>query len=105
MIKVHNKCLSDAFSEILEKERIDNIILPWDSLKPARDSEQSSVKKFDDLRGKFDETKSRIIKMSKTNLGRLRGKDIDSEEANLLSSLKEDYKREGKDWSCHEDRL
>ena len=45
--------------------------------------------------------KGRIVKMSKTNLGKLRGRDIDTEEANLLESLKDDYKREGKDWSFH----
>lgn len=48
---------------------------------------------------KIEQIKKRIVSISNTKLGKLHKKDYDQEQINLLKSLKEDYKRQGKDWS------
>ena len=35
LIKIHNKCLADCLTELLEKSRIDSIVFPWDTTKPS----------------------------------------------------------------------
>ena len=102
MIKIHNKCLSDALSELLEKERIDRIVYPWDTLKPIPCpliQENSATQTI------LQEAKQKITKFSETKLGKLHGKDPEAEEIKLLNSLKIDYQDEGKDWCELDDKL
>jgi hypothetical protein len=51
---------------------------------------------------KVSNIQQRIIGISKRKLGKLSKKDSYVEEMDLLASLKEDYKGEGKDWSEHQ---
>jgi hypothetical protein len=102
LIKIHNKSLFDCLSEYIEKERIERIELPWDSIGTVKSEECTKRQLKLSIGNKVSNIQQRIIRIANTKLGRLLKKDSEAEEMDLLTSLKDDYKLEGKDWSEHQ---
>ena len=79
LIKIHNKCLSDAISEIIEKDRIDSIVFPWDTRKPTRNDDKFIEKQESKIEEKINDSMKKVVKISNTKLGKLYRRDMEAE--------------------------
>lgn len=96
LIRIHNKCLSDCFSEFMEKERIERINFPWDQVCPMKSEDRMKDQIREKMPNIIRENKKKIVQISGTRLGRLYRRDTQREQNNLIESLRQDYKRQGK---------
>lgn len=100
LIKIHNLLLVNCFSEMLEKTRIDKVVLPWDNKYDAgRHKEKRFAKK--NLEAELSKIISTICSCAFMRVGQFHKSLQDEvEERKILLSINQEYKSEGNDWTA-----
>lgn len=102
LVKIHNLLLANCLSEMLEKDRIDSVVLPWDAHAPRHSPRLSRSSLQQELRKMIDG----ICRAAFLQVGKFHARlDDPQEEEKMLRAINQEYKAEGNDWNCQYEYL